>query len=69
MIYKIVLMPGDGIGPELTETTLEVLNAVQDQHNLGFRFINVDAGDACYARTGVALPTETIQAVRDHSSG
>lgn len=64
MIYKIVLMPGDGIGPELTETTLEVLNAVQDQHNLGFRFINVDAGDACYARTGVALPAETIQAIK-----
>jgi 3-isopropylmalate dehydrogenase len=64
MIYKIALMPGDGIGPELTETTLEVLNAVQNQYNLGFNFITVDAGDACYARSGVALPEETIQTIK-----
>ncbi|UCH38343.1 MAG: isocitrate/isopropylmalate dehydrogenase family protein [Candidatus Bathyarchaeota archaeon] len=62
-MYKIVLMPGDGIGPELTATTLEVLHAIQDQHNLSFRFINVDAGDACYARRGIALPSETVQAI------
>jgi 3-isopropylmalate dehydrogenase len=64
MIYKIALMPGDGIGPELTETTLEVLNAVQNQYNLELSFINVDAGDACYARSGVALPKETIHAIK-----
>jgi 3-isopropylmalate dehydrogenase len=64
MIYNIALMPGDGIGPELTETTLEVLQALQDQHNLVFHFINVDAGDACYARSGIALPPETVQAIK-----
>jgi len=29
--YKIALIPGDGIGPELTETTLRVLDVVQEK--------------------------------------
>jgi len=32
--YKVALIPGDGIGPELTETTLVVMNAVQKKLSL-----------------------------------
>ena len=31
--YKVALIPGDGIGPELTDATMSVLAAVQDRFN------------------------------------
>jgi 3-isopropylmalate dehydrogenase len=63
--YKISLIPGDGIGPELTEATLKILNAVQQKFNIGLDIIQVEAGDACFEKTGVALPEETIAAIRN----
>ncbi|MBS7640904.1 MAG: isocitrate/isopropylmalate dehydrogenase family protein [Candidatus Bathyarchaeia archaeon] len=65
MRYKIAIIPGDGIGPELTETTMTVLRAVQKKLNLDLEFIELEAGDACYARCGVALPEETIMGIRN----
>lgn len=65
MKYKIALIPGDGIGPELTETTMCVLNAVQRRFNLNLDFVELEAGDACLEKRGVALPEETIKAIRD----
>ena len=65
MKYKIALIPGDGIGPELTETTMHVLNAVQKKFSLNLEFIELEAGDACYEKLGTALPEETIEAIRN----
>lgn len=65
MKYKIALIPGDGIGPELTETTMHVLNTVQRKFDLGLEFIELEAGDACYEKRGVALPDETIREIRN----
>jgi len=64
MRYKIALIPGDGIGPELTETTMHVLNAVREKFNLNLEFVELEAGDACHEKKGVALPKETIEAIR-----
>ena len=63
--YKISLIPGDGIGPELSEATLEILNAVQQKFNLSLDIIKVEAGDACFEKTGVALPEKTIETIRN----
>jgi len=63
--YKISLIPGDGIGPELTEATLKILDAVQQRFNIGLNIIKVEAGDACYEKRGIALPEETIEAIRN----
>lgn len=65
MKYKIALIPGDGIGPELTETTIHVLNAVQRKFNLSLDFVELEAGDACLERRGTPLPEETIRAIRN----
>jgi len=62
--YKVALIPGDGIGPELTETTLTVMNAVQKKIGIKLEFIELEAGDSCLERRGVALPEETINAIR-----
>jgi 3-isopropylmalate dehydrogenase len=63
--YKISLIPGDGIGPELTEATLKILDAIQQKFNIGLNITKVEAGDACFEKRGVALPEETIEAIRN----
>jgi len=63
--YRIALIPGDGIGPELTETTLKVLEAVQERFDLGLKMVEVEAGDECFKRRGVALPEETVETIKD----
>ena len=65
MKYKVALIPGDGIGPELTETTLIVLDAVQKKTGLNLEFVRLEAGDACFEKRGVALPEDTIEAIRN----
>jgi len=62
--YKISLIPGDGIGPELTEATLKILDAVQQKFDIGLNIIQVEAGDACFEKTGVALPEDTIEVIK-----
>ncbi|MFA5364879.1 MAG: isocitrate/isopropylmalate dehydrogenase family protein [Candidatus Bathyarchaeia archaeon] len=58
--YDIALLPGDGIGPELTEATLKVLDAVQQRFDIKLNMIHVDAGDKCLEKKGTALPQETV---------
>lgn len=62
--YKIALIPGDGIGPELTEATLKVLDAVQKKFGLNLKIIEAEAGDDCFKRRGVALPDDTVQKIK-----
>lgn len=63
--YKISLIQGDGIGPELSEATMEILNAVQQKFNIDLEVIQVEAGDRCYEKTGVALPEETVEVIKN----
>ncbi|MEM3377661.1 MAG: isocitrate/isopropylmalate dehydrogenase family protein [Candidatus Bathyarchaeia archaeon] len=62
--YKISLIEGDGIGPELTEATLKVLEAVQKKFGIKLEIIEAEAGDACFQKRGVALPEESIQKIK-----
>ncbi len=63
--YKISLMPGDGIGPELTEATLKVLDVAQKKFGIKLNMIPADAGDAVFKKTGAALPADTLQNIRE----
>lgn len=63
--YKVALIPGDGIGPELTETTMKVLQSVQEKIGLNLNFRKVEAGDACLERRGAALPEDSIKIIKD----
>jgi 3-isopropylmalate dehydrogenase len=65
MKYTVALIPGDGVGPELTESTLRVLDAVQKKFDLRLRFAELEAGDACLEKRGVALPDETVKEIRN----
>ena len=66
--YKISLIPGDGIGPELSEATIEILNAIQKKFDIELEIIQVEAGDTCYEKTGVALPEETVEIIRNSNA-
>ena len=59
-MYNISLITGDGIGPELSESAVAVLETIHDKLNLQFSIKKVQAGDAALLQTGKALPDETI---------
>lgn len=63
--YKIVVIKGDGIGPELVDATMQVLDAVQSAlgtFRLGIEYR--DGGAELYRRSGENLSAETLQAIR-----
>jgi 3-isopropylmalate dehydrogenase len=62
--YKISVIPGDGIGPELTEATLKVLESAQTKFGLKLNLIEAEAGDACLQRRGVALPEDSVEKIK-----
>ncbi|MFC7397987.1 isocitrate/isopropylmalate dehydrogenase family protein [Chelatococcus sp. GCM10030263] len=60
--FRIAVMPGDGIGIEVTEAALAVLDVVERRHGLAFRRETVPGGAIHYRETGVALPEEGFKA-------
>lgn len=63
-MYKISLITGDGIGPELSESVLSVLNTIHDRLDLKFDIRKLSAGDKALSETGKALPNETVTAIK-----
>ena len=63
--YKISLIPGDGIGPELSEATLKVLDAVEKKFGLKFKIIDSPAGDIALETLGAALPADTVEKIKN----
>ncbi|HEV8673436.1 MAG TPA: isocitrate/isopropylmalate dehydrogenase family protein [Methylomirabilota bacterium] len=59
--YRIAVIPGDGIGPEVIAEAIKVLQAVATPPGLAFDFQAVEAGARCYQRTGTDLPRETLE--------
>ncbi|MDR6293248.1 MULTISPECIES: isocitrate/isopropylmalate dehydrogenase family protein [Inquilinus] len=60
---KILVLPGDGIGPEITTATLAVLQAAGRRLSLGFAFEQRDIGLATLKTRGTTLPAEVMAAV------
>jgi len=65
MHANIVVLPGDGIGPEVTAAAVEVLRAVAARYGQDFRFREHLIGGAAIDATGSALPDDTLSAARD----
>ena len=64
-MYKISLITGDGIGPELSESAVSVLNTINEKLGVSFEITKLQAGDAALKETGKALPDETINAIKN----
>jgi 3-isopropylmalate dehydrogenase len=62
--YRITLLPGDGIGPEIMAVAVEALQAIGKQFDLAFTFQTALIGGAAIDATGNPLPAETLAACR-----
>ena len=60
MNYKLAVIPGDGIGPDVVEQTLLVLDKVGEKFDHTFQYHKVLAGGCAIDATGGCLPQETI---------
>ena len=59
---EIVLLPGDGIGPEVTTEAELLIRDLAEQHSLDVHMQNYLIGGAAIDATGEPLPSETLQA-------
>lgn len=58
--YRIAVIPGDGIGKEVMEATILVLDAL----DIDFDYVYGEAGDECGEKKGTPLPGETLDIIR-----
>ena len=62
--YKIGIIKGDGIGPEIVDETLKVLDAVSVKEGFNIKYEEMLLGGAAIDETGVPLPDETLKGVK-----
>jgi isocitrate dehydrogenase (NAD+) len=60
MTYRVTLLPGDGIGPEITDATVRVLEAT----GVKFDWDTFTVGEAAIAKFGTPLPDATVESIR-----
>ena len=63
-MYNISLITGDGIGPELSESAISILESIHDNLDLKTKINTVEAGDSALEKYGSALPNETFQSIK-----
>ncbi len=64
MTSEILILPGDGIGPEIMAQAVAVLEAVDRRFDLGLQLVEGLVGGAAIDATGVPLPDATLHAAR-----
>lgn len=62
--YKIAVLPGDGVGPEVTDAALKALDAVQTVSNFKFEYVKGEAGFNCIDKYGTNLPKDTLEMLK-----
>lgn len=63
-MYKIALLPCDGIGPEVVVEGLKVLDVVGRKFNVKYETIPYDIGGERYMKTGEVLPDSVLEELR-----
>ena len=61
MKYNIAVVAGDGIGPDIVEETIKVLDVVGDKFGHEFNYTRTIAGGCAIDKLGTALPEETLE--------
>ena len=64
MSARIVVLAGDGVGPEVTAAAVRVLEQVSATHGLKLELENALIGGAAYDAAGSPLPYATVQACK-----
>lgn len=68
MTKKIAVVPGDGIGPEVIDAGMRVLERVNEVRGLGLEFVHFGWNADEYLRTGISMPPGAMEDIRDHYS-
>jgi 3-isopropylmalate dehydrogenase len=63
-MYKIAVLPCDGVGPEVVREGLKVLGAAADKYGLKYETVNYDVGGDRYLRTGEIIPDSIMDELR-----
>ncbi|MDA0691188.1 MAG: 3-isopropylmalate dehydrogenase [Nitrospinae bacterium] len=63
--YKIALLPGDGIGPEVVREAVKILKILESRLDLTIEMDSVPVGGAGYEATGHPLPEESLAAAKN----
>ena len=61
MNYKVPVISGDGIGPEIIAEGQKVLEAAADKHNFSLEWIDYSIGAEHYLKTGELISEETLK--------
>ncbi len=64
MNYKITVLPGDGIGPDIVDEALQVLKLIGQKFGHNFELSEADMGGVAIDKHGVPLPQATIDACK-----
>ena len=59
--YKVAVLPGDGIGPEVMAEALKVLDAIETKYDVKFERTTANVGGAGIDNEGKALPETTVE--------
>jgi 3-isopropylmalate dehydrogenase len=62
--FKVAVLPGDGIGPEVMAEALKLLDAVQDKYAMTFERTFATVGGIAIDQDGKALPDKTVEICR-----
>jgi len=66
MKRRIAVIPGDGIGPEVTREGVRILELENERARLGLEFVPFDWGADTYLATGVSLPANALDDLRQN---
>ncbi|WP_159538414.1 3-isopropylmalate dehydrogenase [Aeromicrobium sp. 9AM] len=66
--FSLAVVPGDGIGPEVTAQALQVLNLVAADHDTAFISTEYDLGAKRWHATGETLPDSVLEEIRGHDA-
>ena len=67
-LYRLAVIAGDGIGPEVVAEGVKVLDAVAGRHEVNFARTEYDLGAKRWHRTGETLPDSVLEEVRRHDA-
>jgi 3-isopropylmalate dehydrogenase len=66
MTKRIAVVPGDGIGPEVIDAGMSVLEKVNQAARLGLEFVHFGWNADEYLRTGISMPKGAMEDIRDN---
>ena len=67
--YKICIIEGDGIGPEVMSAAKKVIEAIEKTHNIKIEYIEAPCGDNARKKFGSTVPEESIKIFQESDAG